>query len=109
MLQDTVRASLEPGLVGGLHGSIAVRVGTGRANGVLFVRFAGVAKFLANNTFVREIPVVEEKVQVYGLLGLTSLVDGDVREVTGLAEFPADQTLLELEEQEAPDSKDERD
>ncbi len=55
------------GLVGGLHGSIAVGVGAGAGgvDGVLFVRFAGVAKFLAENAFVREIPTVEVTVQVW--------------------------------------------
>ncbi len=37
------------------------------------------------------------------------MVDRAVREVTGLAELPVDQTLVELEEWEAPDPKDERD
>ncbi len=44
MLQDTVRASLEPGLlVGRFHGGIAVGGGAGGVDGVLFVRLAGVA------------------------------------------------------------------
>ncbi len=40
---------------------------------------------------------------------MRSLVDGAVREITELEEFPIDQTLLELEERYAPDPNDERD
>ncbi len=59
MLQDTVHASLEPGLVDRFDGGIAAGGGAGGVDGVLFVRFAGVAKFLAENAFVREVPTME--------------------------------------------------
>jgi hypothetical protein len=60
--QNTVRAFLEPGLVGGFHGSIAAGVGVGGVGDVFVVRFAGVAKFLADSAFVRDIPAMEETV-----------------------------------------------
>ncbi len=62
MLHDIVSASLEPRLVCRFDGGIVVGGGTGRVDSVLFVRFAGVAKFLAENTFVREVPTMEEAV-----------------------------------------------
>ena len=64
--------------------------GTGRVDSVKFVHVESLAHFLAEEAFVSEIPTVEVAVVV---AGLTSCMEGVVRNVTGLEELPVDHAL----------------
>jgi hypothetical protein len=64
VLQNTVRASLELGLVGRLDRGVTVGCSAGRVDSVQFVHVKGLAHLLADKTFVCEVPTVEITVPI---------------------------------------------
>ncbi len=75
MGRHTVRASLEPGLVGGLNRGVTVGCSACGVDGVQFIHVKGLTHLLAEKAFVCKVPTVEVTIPV-GFDGIDILHGG---------------------------------
>ncbi len=76
MGRDTVRTSLEPGLVGGLNRGVTVGCSAGGVDSVQFILHVKVlTHLLAEKAFVCKVPTVEVTIPV-GFVGIDILHGG---------------------------------
>ncbi len=75
MGRDTVRASLDPRLVGGLNRGVTVGCSAGGVDSVEFIHVKGMTHLLAEKAFVCKVPTVEEAMPI-GPVGIDLLHRG---------------------------------